>query len=80
MAFTQDGQIDPALVAARDKDESCDAHALAQARKHLQPAPGVPSKEADQCWNRGKAMQCKLEEVDFKPGPQTSYKSFSQSL
>lgn len=75
MAFTQDGQIDPGVVEARDRDLSCSTDDTARSRKDLEPEPGVPHRKADPCWNEGKVLQCVMEESDFKRGPETAFKT-----
>ena len=75
MAFISDGQIDPSVVESRDKDVGCNAAEVAASRRELKPEEGVPSHEADQCWHTGKAVQCVMQEVEFKQGPKTTFVS-----
>ena len=75
LAFTQDGQIDPDVVAKRDADLGTDTDKTARSRKGLQPKDGVPSRQADVCWHSGKALQCVMQEVEFEKPPQTGFKT-----
>ncbi|KAJ3282018.1 hypothetical protein HK104_011148 [Borealophlyctis nickersoniae] len=63
MSFTADGQLDPELVAKRDKMFNVDTQELKERRQHL-PSPEI-DPEADH-WKKGEVWQCKMEKVPFK--------------
>lgn len=75
LAFTQDGQIDPSVVAERDAALGTDTEKTALSRRGMQPQEGVPSEQADHCWHKGKAMQCVMREMDFQSVPDTGFKA-----
>jgi len=54
MGFTADGQVDPALVAARDRDLPVDPRARQAARADL---PARPVAAGADSWQRGPAFQ-----------------------
>ncbi|PNW84625.1 hypothetical protein CHLRE_03g151850v5 [Chlamydomonas reinhardtii] len=73
MAYTADGQVPPAALAARDQEVGCDSAHVRRRRAHLAPNPPQPHPDADHPWRTGRAWQCVMEQVDFKApvvGPQ----------
>jgi hypothetical protein len=63
MGFTRDGQLDPALVAARDKALDVSAPEKRRARADIPvpvPAPGTNT------WQSGRTPQLRLEEVPVR--------------
>lgn len=67
MGFTADGQIDPGLVAARDRRFGLDTAARRAARADI-PAPAVlPGADA---WLQGRALQLADPRAPSRPAPQ----------
>jgi hypothetical protein len=60
MAFTADGQVDPALVAARDQEAGISTAAKKAARADLPAGPVEPGADA---WQRGESVQLQLRPV-----------------
>lgn len=74
MAFTQDGQLQPGLLEARDKRYSISTASKREDRRDLRHYPEHTDPGADH-WQEGggTAWQVTLEQVQFKrhaaPGP-----------
>lgn len=54
MGFTADGQIDPAMLKARDERMGLDSAAERESRKDIKPEPVLPGADA---WMQGKVIQ-----------------------
>jgi len=63
MGFTQDGQADNAMVAARDQRLGVSTAARRQDRADI-PMPTVV--QGANSWENGRTVQTRLEEMDFK--------------
>ena len=63
MAFTEDGQIDPGMVAARERRLGISTADRRQRRAEI-PMPTVAA--GANSWQSGRSVQTRIEEVDFK--------------
>jgi hypothetical protein len=70
MAFTEDGQLDPALIAARDSRYGVNSADKKESRKELS-YPQVTDPAADH-WKSGTAWQVSMEQVEFSAAKQSA--------
>jgi len=66
MGFTEDGQADPAMIAARDRRLGVSSERRRRQREDIPMPDLVPGANA---WRSGRTVQTRLEERDSKGGP-----------
>jgi len=66
MAFTRDGQLDTAKVAARDARIGESTEKKRKEREDIVPDMGIPSPAADHWQKSGKAWQVEMVEMDIR--------------
>eukprot|EP00775_Hariotina_reticulata_P005866 gene5866-6107_t len=64
MSFTEDGQLDPALLKARDETFGISTEQIRESRRNMAAGASIPHPDADHPWHSGKAWTAVMQLQD----------------